>query len=73
MKIVKANAQPQILISMPVFALAEAGINPTDVVEIYAEGEKVIIRKFHPDDDYVCDGDCANCPFGEVECAEDDE
>ena len=48
MKIISVTAQPHIFITMPVEALIEAGITPTDAVEIYAEDGKVIIHKLQP-------------------------
>nr|WP_316626580.1 hypothetical protein [uncultured Ruminococcus sp.] len=42
MKIISVTAQPHIFITMPVEALIEAGITPTDAVEIYAEDGKVM-------------------------------
>ena len=71
MKIVTVAAQPHVFITMPIEALVEAGIAPTDVVEIYAEDDKVIIQKLQPDDaeSFVCDEDCVNCPFQIIDCA----
>ncbi len=72
MRILDVAEQPHVFISMPVAALAEADIRPDDVFEIYVKGNKIIMQKADPEN-FLCDGDCANCPFGEVECAEDDK
>ena len=58
MKIISVTAQPHIFITMPVEALIEAGITPTDAVE-------------QPEDieSFECDEDCVNCPFRIIDCA----
>ena len=52
-------------------SLIEAGITPTDAVEIYAEDGKVIIHKLESEDieSFECDEDCVNCPFRIIDCA----
>ena len=72
MRIAVSAAEPHVFITMPVGALIEAGISPTDVMEIYVEDEKIIIRKAELDDDFVCDRDCANCPFQRVDCNQEE-
>lgn len=72
MRIAVSAAEPHVFITMPVGALIEAGISPTDVMEIYVEDEKIIIRKAELDDDFVCDGDCATCPFQLVDCNQEE-
>ena len=71
MKIISVTAQPHFFITMPVEALIEAGITPTDAVEIYAEDGKVIIHKLESEDieSFECDEDCVNCPFRIIDCA----
>ena len=71
MKIISVTAQPHVFITIPIEALVDAGISPTDVIEIYAEDDKVIIQKVEPEDaeSFVCDEDCVNCPFQVVDCA----
>ena len=63
MKIISVTAQPHVFITLPVEALIEAGITPTDAVEIYAEDGKEDIESFE------CDEDCVNCPFRIIDCA----
>ena len=67
MQIIAIPAQPHVFISMPISALAEVGIAPDDAFEISVDDKKIIIQKADPEN-YVCDGDCANCPFSELEC-----
>ncbi len=42
MKIIALTPQPNVFITVPIETLVEAGISPTDVIEIYAEDDKVI-------------------------------
>ena len=71
MKIIALTPQPNVFITVPIETLVEAGIGPTDVIEIYAEDDKVIIQKVELEDveSFVCDEDCVNCPFQIVYCA----
>ena len=71
MKVIALTAQPNVFITVPIETLVEASIGPTDVIEIYAEDDKVIIQKVEPEDveSFVCDEDCVNCPFQIVDCA----
>lgn len=71
MKIIALTPQPNVFITVPIETLVEAGIGPTDVIEIYAEDDKVIIQKVEPEvaESFVCDEDCGNCPFQIVDCA----
>ena len=71
MKVIALTAQPNVFITVPIEALVEAGIGPNDVIEIYAEDDKVIIQKVEPEDaeSFVCDEDCVNWPFQIVDCA----
>ena len=64
MKIISVTAQPHVFITLPVEALIEAGITPTDAV-------KVVIHKLQPEDieSFECDEDCVNCPFRIIDCA----
>ena len=71
MKIIALTPQPNVFITVPIETLVEAGIGPTDVIEIYAEDDKVIIQKVEPEaaESFDCDEDCVNCPFQIVDCA----
>ena len=71
MKVIALTPQPNVFITVPIEALVEAGIGPTDVIEIYAEDDKVIIQKVEPEaaESFVCDEDYVNCPFQIVDCA----
>ena len=45
MRIAVSAAEPHVFITMPVGALIEAGISPTDVMEIYVEDDQEEIEK----------------------------
>lgn len=57
-----------ILISVPKEALEDAGIVDGSVLQIYADGNKLVIEKLIDTGEIVCDGDCDNCPVNETEC-----
>ena len=56
------------LISVPKEALEDAGIVDGSVLQIYADGNKLVIEKLIDTGEIVCDGDCDNCPVNETEC-----
>ena len=64
-------AQPHVLMSIPVGALADAGIAPDDVIEIYVDDNKVVLQKAELDGTVVCDEDCEHCPLRLLECEND--
>jgi len=57
-----------VLISVPKEALEDAGIVDGSVLQIYADGNKLVIEKLIDMGEIVCDGDCDNCPVNETEC-----
>ena len=57
-----------VYISVPKEALEDAGIVDGSVLQIYADGNKLVIEKLIDTGKIVCDGDCDNCPVNETEC-----
>ena len=57
-----------VLISIPKEVLEDAGIVDGSVLQIYADGNKLVIEKLIDTGEIVCDGDCDNCPVNENEC-----
>ena len=57
-----------VLISVPKEALEDAGIVDGSVLQIYLDGNKLVIEKLIDTGEIVCDGDCDNCPVNETEC-----
>lgn len=57
-----------VLISVPKEALEDAGIVDGSVLQIYVDGNKLVIEKLIDTGEIVCDGDCDNCPVNETEC-----
>lgn len=57
-----------VLISVPKEALEDAGIVDGSVLQIYADGNKLVIEKLIDTGEIVCDGDCDNCLVNETEC-----
>lgn len=63
-----------ILFAVPAELLLEAGIFEGDPLQMYVDGNKLIIENVDEEiKDIVCDGDCENCPVSQIECDEDCE
>ncbi len=56
------------LISIPREMLEEVGINASSVLQIYADGNRLVIERLTDTGEIVCDGDCENCPINETDC-----
>ena len=65
--------QQYAFLSVPVEALEDAGISGGSLLEITAEENKLIIRTVTDMLDFVCDGDCENCPVNSTDCDGDCE
>ena len=65
--------QQYAFLSVPVEALEDAGISSGSLLEITAEENKLIIRAVTDMKDFVCDGDCENCPVNSTDCDGDCE
>ena len=61
------------LISVPKEALEDAGIVDGSVLQIYADGNRLVIEKLIDTGEIVCDGDCDNCTVNETDCDENCE
>ena len=61
------------LISIPREVLEEVGITASSVLQIYADGKKLVIERLTDTGEIVCDGDCENCPINETDCDENCE
>lgn len=59
-----------VLISVPKEALEDAGIVDGSVLQIYADGNRLVIERLTDTGEIVCDGDCDNCPVNETDCDE---
>lgn len=51
-----------VLISIPKEVLEDAGIVDGSVLQIYADGNKLVIEKLIDTGEIVCDGNCEECP-----------
>ena len=56
-----------VLLSVPTDMLLEAGIFEGDPMQMYVEGRRLIIENLDDTDDFVCNRDCAECPFNEID------
>ena len=57
-----------VLISVPKDVFEDAGIVDGSVLQIYADGNRLVIERLTDTGEVVCDGDCDNCPVNETEC-----
>lgn len=57
-----------VLISVPKEVLEDTGIVDGSVLQIYANGNRLVIERLTDTGEIVCDGDCDNCPVNETEC-----
>ena len=57
-----------VLLSVPAEMLLEAGILEGNPMQMYVEGRRLIIENLDDTDDFVCDGNCMDCPFSEIDC-----
>lgn len=62
-----------VLLSVPLELLIEVGILTDGVLEMYTDGNLLVIRNTNDTDDFVCDGDCETCPLCEIDCTNDCE
>lgn len=69
----KTVKNDMILFPIPKDLLDEIGLDPMEVVQMSVADGKLIIEKAEDTDDFVCDGDCDSCPFGDTDCDEDCE
>ena len=65
--------QQYAFLSVPVEALEDTGISGGSLLEITVEENKLIIRAVTDMKDFVCDGDCENCPVNSTDCDGDCE
>lgn len=62
-----------VLLTIPAAAIREAGIEDGAMLQITAEKGKIKIETVTDKSDFVCDGDCDNCPVNETDCDGDCE
>lgn len=51
-----------VLITVPKETLEDAGITASSVLQIYADGNKLVIERLTDTGEIVCDGNCEECP-----------
>lgn len=58
-----------VLLPVPFEALEEADIGIGDLLQFTATDGKLIMERVNPQEvNFVCDGDCDNCPVSETDC-----
>ena len=61
------------LLSVPLELLSEAGIITDGILEMYTDGNCLVIQNADAHGEFVCDGSCVNCPMSEIDCTGDCE
>ena len=62
-----------ILLAIPGEMLLEAGIFEGDPMQMYVEGNRIIIENLDDANDIICEGDCEACPIDMTDCDDDCE
>lgn len=62
-----------VMVAVPAEMLLEAGIFEGDPMQMYVEGRRLVIENLDDTDDFVCDGNCDDCPFNEIDCVDECE
>lgn len=57
-----------VLLSVPAELMAQAEISDAKTLQMYVNGNKLIIENVDDIANYICDGDCGNCPIDCEEC-----
>ena len=57
-----------ILLAVPAEMLSDAGISADNPVQMYVDGQKLVIERLDDTGDIVCEGDCEDCPVGNTDC-----
>ena len=57
-----------VLLAVPMDMLLEAGILEGDPIQMVVNGRKLVIESLDDTGDFVCGGDCSDCPFSEIDC-----
>ncbi len=64
----KKMNQEYVLLAVPANLLIQAGIFEGDSIAMHTEGNKLIVENYDEDEEYICNGDCENCPMEDMDC-----
>lgn len=62
-----------VMVAVPAEMMLEAGIFEGNPMQMYVEGRRLVIENLDDIDDFVCGGDCSDCPISEIDCNGDCE
>lgn len=60
-----------VMVAVPAEMLLEAGIFEGDPMQMYVEGRRLVIENLDDIEDFVCGGDCPDCPISDIDCDND--
>lgn len=69
----KEIKQKFVLLSIPAELLVETGIFEGGALQMSMDGKKLVIESAEEPKEFVCDGDCENCPLNKTDCDGDCE
>ena len=55
-----------VLVAVPADLLHEAGICEGSPLQMYADGERLVMESLDDTGDFVCDGHCGGCPCADI-------
>lgn len=64
----KEETMEVVMLCVPTEMLKEAGIREGAVLEMYVDGNAIILRSGNDFADFVCDKDCTGCPLSCGSC-----
>ncbi len=67
----KEIKQKFVLLSIPAEMLAKTGIFEGSALQISMDGKKLVIESAEEAEDFVCGGNCENCPLNKTDCDDD--
>ena len=69
----KKVSEGYMFLAIPLETVEESGIKDGEILQFTAEKGKITIETVEDASDFVCDGDCENCPINETDCDGDCE
>lgn len=69
----RARKTEMTLLAVPAEMLLEAGVFADSPIQMYVDGRRLVIENLDDTADFICDGDCTDCPFCDSDCADECE
>ena len=69
----KKVSEGYMFLAIPLEIVEESGVQEGEILQFNAEKGKITITIVQDASDFVCEGDCENCPVNETDCDGDCE